>query len=260
MKIYDQHVHSSLSFDSEETFENYLIRAQNLGLTHFVTTEHVDLSCAFFGKDMLVDFDLQERLMAHAQKKYDIQILKGVELGYKFARIKDMESLVAANNFDVVLMSVHEDAHADCTTQGFLANRTAAEAYDAYLDLYIEMLQHCRCYDIVGHIDYLLRYIGKISPKAHEEKLMTLLKLVIKQEKSLECNTRFLYDQKESSYLRFIFQLYHALGGKKVSLGSDAHTAQAFYGGFDEALVMLKDIGFTHICTYQQRQEKALAF
>ncbi len=258
MKIYDQHVHSSLSFDSEESFENYLLRAQNLKLTHFVTTEHVDLSCAFFGKDVLVDFAQQDQMIAQAQKSVDIQILKGVEFGYKSARIKDMESIVQENNFDVVLMSVHEDAQADCATQGFLANRTPSEAYGAYLDLYIEMLSSCTCYDIVGHIDYLLRYIDRISLVEHRGTLIRLLELVIAQEKSLECNTRFLYDQSEGHYLSFIFELYYAVGGRKVSLGSDAHTAVAFFGGFDKAIEMLKKIGFRHICTYQQRQEKIL--
>ncbi len=260
MKIYDQHVHSSLSVDSEESFENYLLRAQSLGLTHFVTTEHVDLSCAFLGKDVLVDFALQEQRIAHAQKSCAIQILKGVELGYKFSRIKDMENLVREHDFDVVLMSVHEDANADCTTQDFLKNKSPSQAYDAYLDIYIQMLHHCSCYDIVGHIDYLLRYIEAVSPLDHKDKLTTLLKLVIEQEKSLEYNTRFLYALKDDRYLRYIFQLYYALGGRKVSLGSDAHKAPVFFGGFHEALSMLKDIGFTHICTYQKRQEKALAF
>ncbi len=258
MKIYDQHVHSHLSFDSEESFEQYLIRAQNLGLTHFVTTEHVDLSCALLGKDLLVDFAHQDQCIAQAQKNVDIHILKGVELGYKLSRLKDLEALVQANNFDVVLMSVHEDAEADCTTQGFLAKRTPSEAYGAYVDLYIEMLNSCSCYDIVGHIDYILRYIGRVPLEVHKDKLTQLLKLVIAQEKSLECNTRFLYDQKDGSYLRYIFELYYTLGGRKVSLGSDAHTAGAFFGGFDEALDMLKTIGFRHVYAYQQRQEKVL--
>ncbi len=258
MKLYDQHLHSCLSSDSSEGIEKYLAKAQQLGLTHFVTTEHMDLSCLLMGTDDIPDFDKQEKLLKKYRKQYDMQILKGVEVGYKYSRLHDIERIVETRQFDVVIMSVHESEDAPCTEPGFLKNLSTDEAYSAYLDIYIHMLMHCDCFDIVGHIDFLLRYIGKVSIKKHEEKLKTLFSLIIAKNKSLEFNTRFLYQQRNNNYLIALFTLYYACGGRKLSLGSDAHTAHVFLGGFDEAISIIKEIGFTHITTFQQRQETAL--
>ncbi len=259
MTIYDQHVHTSLSYDCSELFENYLDIAVQNGYSHFVTTEHLDLSCCLTGKDMLVDFSRQNSKLEELQSKYAINILKGVEMGYKFSRIHAMQNILEKENFDVVIMAVHEDELADCTTQGFLYGKSPDEAYDRYLDLYLCQLTHCDCYDIVGHIDYLLRYIEKVDIEKHKEKLRMLLQLVIEKEKSLEFNTRFLYQHKNSAYLSYIFQLYHKLGGRKISLGSDSHTYNTFAGEFSEAVNILKSIGFIHNYAYIKRQENTIS-
>ena len=43
MKLFDCHVHSSLSFDSNEPMENYVRKAVADGDEYFITTEHADL-------------------------------------------------------------------------------------------------------------------------------------------------------------------------------------------------------------------------
>ncbi len=259
MKIYDQHVHTFLSSDSGEKFENYLQKAQELGLSHFVSTEHLDLSCIALGKDDMPDLALQKSICQELQQKYPIQILRGIELGYKFSRLKDIEYIVETQGFDVIIMSVHEDEYAECASSAFLDDKSPDEAYAAYLDLYIHMLNHCSCYDIVGHIDFLLRYMPPANLEKHKEKLCMLFQLVISKDKCLEYNTRFLYRHHESHGLKYLFSLYFACGGRKVSLGSDAHTAQDYLASFAEAEQMLKSIGFSHISTFQKRKETRIS-
>ncbi len=258
MKIYDQHVHTLLSSDSEEAMESYLHLALEKGVTHFVSTEHVDLSPHYQPTDDIPDFIQLERLLHMLQKQYPLQLLKGIELGYKRSRLPDFQRIIGKENFDMIIMSVHESEQARCVSDPFLRSKTPDEAYEAYIDLYLEMLTTFHDYDIVGHIDFLLRYIGTVTIEKHEKKLRALLQLVIAQGKSLEFNTRFLYQQNNSAYLTYLFSLYYACGGRKVSLGSDAHTAQVFMGAFDEAQELLKSLGFTHISVFQKRKELLL--
>ncbi len=253
--IYDQHVHTFLSSDSKETFENYLLKAQELNCTHFVSTEHLDLSCISLGKDDMPDLALQKSICQTLQQKYPIHILRGIELGYKFSRLKDIEHIVNTQDFDVIIMSVHEDEHVDCVSPAFLEHRSPDEAYSAYLDIYIHMLKHCSCFDIVGHIDFLLRYMEPVCLEKHQSKLCTLFQLIIEQDKCLEYNTRFLYRHSNSHILKYLFSLYYRCGGKKVSLGSDAHNTHDYLASFDEARHMLKGIGYGYACTYQKRKE-----
>ncbi len=260
MKIYDQHLHSFLSSDCSEKQENYIDIAIEKGLTHFVTTEHLDLSCTSLGFDDVYDIALQDEILKKFQKKYnELTFLKGVELGYKYSRIKDIESIAHSNNYDVIIMSIHEDEIADCTTKVFLKDLSAKQAYDKYLNLYINMLENISCFDIVGHIDFILRYIDVVQIEEHKDKLVQIFDLIIEKNKSLELNTRFLYRHKDDSYLKYIFTLYYTRGGRKVSLGSDAHTSIDYMGAFDIALILLKDIGFTELSFYQKRKEITLS-
>ncbi len=255
MKIYDQHVHSSLSSDCTEKQENYIELAMQNGIKHFVTTEHLDLSCMSLGFDDVYDIHLQDELIEKFQKKYDIKFLKGVEIGYKFSRINDIENIVNSNNYDVVIMSVHEDEECDSTSRTFQKNLTTAQIYEKYLHIYIDMMENISCFDIVGHIDFLLRYIDRVRIEKHKETLVKLFELIIKNNKSLEFNTRFLYRHNDSSYVEYIFELYYACGGRKVSLGSDAHTSRDYMARFDEAIDILKKIGFSELTFFQKRQE-----
>ncbi len=260
MKIYDQHLHTFLSSDSSERFENYIEKAQAKGITHFVTTEHFDLSSLYLGMDDIFDMDLQEELTKKLQYKYhNIQFLKGVEVGYKLSKIAEIEDTIHKRDFDVVIMSVHETETAECSTPDFYNLLSPDEAYDKFLNIYIEMLQKIDCYDIVGHIDFILRYIDKVHIEKHENKLKNLFQLIIAKNKSLEFNTRFLYRHNDSSYLVHLFRLYYKCGGRKVSLGSDAHTNYDFMASFEEAIQILKEIGFTHISHYQKRREISIA-
>ncbi len=258
MKIYDQHVHTFLSSDSQESFEKYVQRAQELGLSHFVTTEHLDLSCVFLGMDDMPDLALQRQTIQEMQSKYDMQILKGIELGYKFSRLQDIENIVDKENFDVIIMSVHESEDENLARGNSTHSKSSDAAYAAYLDLYIHMLENCSCYDIVGHIDFLLRYIDPVVIEKHKEKLCTVLTLVMEKEKALEFNTKNIYQVNNSGYLNYIFSLYYKLGGRKISLGSDAHTVNNYMRAFEQSIDMLKNIGFTHACTFQKREETKL--
>ncbi len=259
MKLYDQHLHTYFSSDSNEKFENYFNLVIERGVTHFVSTEHMDLSCSFLGYDDTPNLGKFADILKQYAKIYDFTILKGIEIGYKFSRLKDIERIVESENFDVVIMSVHGCEDANCARSSFWNKKTADEAYSSYLDLYEHFLTHCSCFDIVGHVDFLLRYIDPVDMEKHEGQLTHVLNLVIKNEKCLEFNTRFLYFLNDDSYLKYIFTLYHKLGGYRVSLGSDAHSARYYMAGFDEAIALLKDIGFKHITAYVGRKEMHIA-
>ncbi|MEG1049740.1 MAG: PHP domain-containing protein [Oscillospiraceae bacterium] len=83
MGIYDQHLHSKFSYDSRQEMEEYIIAAKAQGDKIFTTTEHMDLDSSITDCDMVPDFAnlLAER--SRLAKKYDIEILNGIEIGYK---------------------------------------------------------------------------------------------------------------------------------------------------------------------------------
>lgn len=254
MKIFDQHVHTELSVDSEEKFENYLMRCDAMGVDYFVSTEHLDLGSGRKVQDIMPNFDQQRALIEKYQSQYKVKILMGIEVGYK-SRVKDRNEEVLENNdFDVVLLSVHENEEVGVTSEEFVGGRTPEQIYDNYLVLCIKAATEFDNFDIFTHVDFILRYIDKVDIRKFENRLKELFRVIIEKNKVLEFNTRFLYSYNDSSYIEFIFQTYFDMGGRNISLGSDAHSAGAFHGQFKWAAEILKSIGFKEVTLFIKRE------
>lgn len=258
MKVYDQHLHTYFSDDSKETYENYLKIAKRDGDTHFVATDHVDLEKASTGKDRIPDFKGQIETIKQLEEEYAIKMLLGVEIGYKPSVQKRLEDIVRGYPFDAVILSIHESEESAVGHEKFLTGYSNDEIYTRYLDLYLKAVSDFQDYDILGHIDFILRYIGAVEMKKHEQELEKIYKHVIQNQKSLELNTRFFYQKKELSYLETILDVYKQCGGEWISLGSDCHEYENFKGGFEEAKAFMKRFGFSELTVFEQRKAKQI--
>lgn len=258
MKIYDQHVHTELSFDSKEKFKNYIEKCLEMGIDTFVSTEHLDLDSRPVNKDIIPDFKLQNEMIEKCKKEYGINILKGIEVGYKPSIKEANIKIIQANNFDVVLLSVHESEETDVNTPEFLKGRSPEAIYREYLELCITAAREFDEFDIFTHVDYMLRYIEKVEIKEFQKEIDYLCQLIISKGKTLEFNTRFLYGYNDATYNSYIFKRYYELGGRSVSLGSDSHAVEFYCGKFDEAINILQEIGYKHITVYEKRKTRKI--
>ena len=84
---------------------------------------------------------------------------------------------------------------------------------------------------MLGHIDYIVRYAPyeehTLDYTQFHEGIDAVLRAVIETGKVMELNTRRLGDKAACEDLLPVYQRYHALGGRYVTLGSDAHTPEA---------------------------------
>ncbi len=91
--------------------------------------------------------------------------------------------------------------------------------------------------------DKLLRY------KDFPDEIDAVLKGIIERGKAMEINFHH-----EMAPGRDIVERYYELGGRKISYGSDAHRGD-ICKNFDEAMTMLKEIGFTHLSAFVNHRE-----
>ena len=54
--------------------------------------------------------------------------------------------------------------------------------------------------------------------------------------------------------VRLIFYINYSMGGRLVTIGSDAHIAENASIGFEKAIKILKEIGFENICYFKYRK------
>ena len=256
MKIIDCHVHSDLSFDSREPMENYVKQAADMGEKYFITTEHFDLeSHVMGGQDISADLDRQEMLVKQLTEKYGIKVLFGVEIGWRKS-IHDRDVQVALSKpFDMIILSVHETDYADVATPLFSDGKTTDQCYDEYLDCIIEAINSFDNFDTFAHVDYVLRYVGHTDLAKHKEKLAQIFTMLMEKDKALEINTKVIQNPQAVERMKYIVALYASLGGKKITLGSDAHTVDKYKNGFDIVIETLKANNINSVCGYIERKE-----
>ena len=94
-------------------------------------------------------------------------------------------------------------------------------------------VQQFKNYDTLGHIDYICRYAPyedtNLELAVHRELWAAIFAQLIADGKALELNTRRLDEPLARASLQPLYKLYYDLGGRYVTLGSDAH-AQAEVG------------------------------
>ena len=82
-----------------------------------------------------------------------------------------------------------------------------------------------------------------------EEKIAQILEKIINRNIALELNTCVPGGDYDASFLynSRILTLYKGIGGKMVTLGSDAHVKESIARNFNEGVALLKKHGFDSV-------------
>ena len=174
MILYDFHLHTFFSTDSEEKPENMIEKALAAGLKGLCFTDHMDLyfpeKCSKkSGGDFTFDVDEYYERISELKHRYigraDIRI--GMEIGLrdepelKDKCIKEYEELTAKYPFDFIIGSTHCLENIDPYWEEYWYERTAEEGLDRYFDAIDKNVSDYDCFDSLGHLDYLVRYVSQ---------------------------------------------------------------------------------------------------
>lgn len=244
--IFDTHMHSQFSFDSEMKVNEILeaSKNQNIGIC---LTEHVDLD-----QINLPLIDMNKYLEFYKKYKSDTFLI-GIELG--MSKINADQTIDFANKYkkdlDMIIGSIHSLYNRDIF---YLMRDIELDKKKVYTD-YLENILYCietfDYFDTLGHIDYISRYSTYEDKEVNFEEFKPLidkiLKTLISKNKTLELNTRRL--DKEEAFLNLIkiYTRYKELGGKYVTIASDAHSQNAIGINFNKAKEILKLTGLTPV-------------
>ena len=223
--LYDTHMHTRFSTDSQMLIEDALDQAQSLGIGVTVT-EHMDL--AYPGEPEAFVFDVPAYFAAYEPYRSDAVQL-GVEIGMRPDCLEDNRHIAQAYPFDYVIGSIHVIDDMDIYHADFYRGRTKTEVYERY---FAAMMECLRTYDFIhslGHIDYIARYARFSDPEIyhHEfpECIDPMLELVAAKGIALEINTRRLDRRERTENILPVYRRFAELGGRLVTIGSDAHQA-----------------------------------
>lgn len=274
----DYHIHCKYSDDSEEDLEKIIETAINKEIGEICFTDHVDygikLDKDVFEKidenakkdwikkigriDLNVDYPNYFKEIEELREKYKdkITIRQGLEFGMQVHTIKDFQKLFDKykEKFDFVILSCHQVNDKEFWTNEFQKGKSIDEYNAEYYEEIYRVMNRYSDYSILGHLDHIQRYNETIYPfEKSREIIVKILKKVIEDNKGIEVNTSsFRYGLKELTPERDILKLYHELGGKIITIGSDAHKAENVGEHIPYIQEELKKIGFIDICTFDK--------
>ena len=250
--MFDSHVHTEVSADSEMSLEAARQKAAALGLG-LVLTEHQD-----FDYPGNLDFTFSpERYWKKYGAFREKELRLGVEIGLEPGKAARCLDFIAQVPFDLVIGSIHLLERQDIYYPEFYEGKGQDEVYRQYLQAMEACLREYPFLDVCGHIDYIARYAPYEDPAvqyaAYQDEIDAVLRAAIEQDTLMELNTRRLAERLARKELVPIYKRYHELGGRYVTLGSDAHTEDAIGSNFAAAGELAEACGLK-IVTFCQRK------
>lgn len=221
--LFDSHIHCDYSQDSSMTLVEALQTAakEQVGI---IVTEHWDYDYPTNPYAFLFDLDDYFRKFSAYRSE---QVLLGIEIGMQKHIVQKDEALIKAHPFDCVIASMHCVKGRDLYEPRSYKGLTKAEAVKAFLEESVATVSLYSDFDVFGHIDYVSRYMPYEDQELYYEDFPglwdELFKALLEKSKVLEINTRRLDSPKALAAMEILYGRYRELGGRHVSLGSDAH-------------------------------------
>lgn len=265
--LIDNHVHSDNSPDGNHSCMFICENAVEKGLRAIAITDHCETDSFYeehYDRSSMQSYF--EILKAKAAYTGKLLVLRGIELGQAAYNKELAEKIITKQKYDIVIGSIHNlrgipDFYS-------MENFTEKQAYGYMLDYIKELtiLTDWGKFDTLAHITYPLRYFyskSNISVDMNVFKNQTdeLLALLAEKELALEINTGGLRQplNKLSPDIDLI-KRFKQLGGKYITLGSDAHYSEDLASGFDKAIEAAKASGFDSCVFYQNHHPMEVPF
>lgn len=259
--LWDTHMHSHFSTDSQADIHEMIQASKEARLDGICFTDHLDLDYAPFSDDFLLDIPAYLNEMQAVQREFsnEFPICIGIEIGLQPHLEKTLPEIIIANPFDFVIGSSHLVHRQDPYYPEYYIGKTEDEAYREYFESILENLAVFNCFDIYGHIDYIVRYGPNKNQFYTYEKfsdiLDEILRTLIEKGKGIEINTAgFKYGLGHPNPTEAVLKRYRELGGEIITIGADAHKPQHVAYEFFRVPEILKTAGFKYYTVFQQRK------
>jgi histidinol-phosphatase (PHP family) len=249
----DSHLHTVRSPDANAMLDAYCALAVERGIAELAITDHVDFDPTMpaYGYASFTDRERDVREAAERWAPHGLAIRFGVEVTYERAYESDIRGWLARHPHDFVIGSVHISAASPYkagNVASFVAGRSLAEIVEPYFD---EVIGAARSglFDTIGHMDFVKRYlVPHVFPSAlaaAPELYEAPLHAMVETGTALEVNASGLRQLPRETYpSAAIVARYRELGGRHVTIGSDAHRTEWFAYGLAEAYRHAARAGF----------------
>lgn len=253
MFLADYHTHTKYSFDSKESPEALCKKAIERGVSSIAITDHYD--CDYEEYEYPAPFDAEERkrVIFELKDKYagKLDVIHGIELGQPHSRPEIAKKILSEGQFEFVIGSLHNIRKLP-DFYYFDYTKVKGNVLRSMIKKMLSELCEVATFgevDTLAHITYPCRYIkaaGECFDFAeYYSEFDKLYSILIKNNISLEINTSTVWKGYGFTMpSEELIKLYYECGGRLITVGSDAHSADNVGGGIAETYSILKRFGF----------------
>lgn len=256
----DVHMHCGFSNDSETRPEDMIESAIAKGLSVICFTDHYDKDNLDWGDEAIFDVESYFQKMMALQEEYRdrIDIRIGAEIGMQPYLAEYYQNFMAQHPFDFVIGSVHSVLEHDVALD-FFQKHSDPEGYKIYFEEMLQDVQKIKSYDVLGHLDYIVRYSNQGSKGFHLNDYMDIIEEILKQViahgKGIEMNMSGLkYGLGAPHPQPEIIKRYRELGGEIITVGADGHIPEHIAYDYHLADDILKSCGFKYYTEFKGRK------
>lgn len=265
----DSHVHSNNSFDAQNTMEEMCLRALELSMYAITFTDHCE--CDFYGTVHEVFGDFKKQVAQANEDVYKainkfspkLKVLRGIELGEPLQNTAAVDDIMSKYKYDFILGSIHNIKGYEDFFYLKYSYESVYLLLNQYFDEIRDMIKYCD-FDSLAHLTYPLRYIvGKhqmqIDMSKFRDRTDEILELLVKSGRALEINTSGLRQEihctlPSAEYVK----RYRSMGGKYITIGSDAHKCSDLAKSITEGMRIAYDCGFREFTLFENREPHLL--
>ncbi len=272
--LIDLHTHSNLSPDGSDEPQVMASRAAELGIAHFALTDHIEVDEFGDGEwDYPAAIERTEPAYKAIRDEFAgrMNVYYGAELGQALYDLPTAEKILSEHNYDFVIGSVHRTEHYEHMSRipdtEFDRKRVIKEYFDEMLSL-----AEWGKFSTLAHMTFLMRFVNIDTPNGlvvdktersqaafdvHKPIIDKILETIVSKDIALEANS--------SGYRRGLggpmaaapfIKRYRELGGKMITVGSDAHQFCDVGCDISECYKLLRELGFSEVCVFEKKEPR----
>jgi histidinol-phosphatase (PHP family) len=256
----DLHNHTTFCNHANGTIDEYIQKAIEFGIDIYGFSEHAPMDFDEGYRLKFEDMQKYEDLVLEAKERYknNIEILLGYEVDYL---PHHMDERVLSRKVDYMIGSVHfinEWGFDNPEFIGGYKTRDIDEIWQSYFDA-IEEMAKTGLFDIVGHLDLIK--IFKFLPNKDIRMISNNALKAIKQSNMIiEINAAgFRKPINEPYPSQSLLEVVYELD-IPITFASDAHEIDHIGFKYDEIIELVKNIGFSKVMIFNQRDKKLINF
>ncbi len=252
----DYHMHTNFS-DGRDTHEDMLASALMKGVSEIGFSDHISVKPIGWSMDLFSIPLMIETVGLIKEKSTNVAVKLGAEVDYIAGKEKQIAELLKQIPLDYCIGSVHfmDDWNFDTDIAPY-DQININSFYRNYFDL-VQRSAKSGLYDIIGHCDLAKKFAYHPSiklDKLYEETAKVFRDYGITYELNTSGKNKPCAEFYPS--INFIEILHHYK--VPVTLGSDAHVEQNIGQYFQEAVSLLKLVGYKELSTFSHRKRVQL--